>query len=61
VPLAQVEQLPAPLSAFAALLRRLAAGELPAIPAGLQQPLTDLLTEIIEAVKQARDGGRAAT
>jgi tetratricopeptide (TPR) repeat protein len=54
--LAEVEQLPAPLNALAAVLRGLAAGDLPAVPDGLPQPLTAILVEIVEAVKQARDG-----
>ena len=54
--LAQVEQLPAPLNALAPLLRGLAAGDVPAIPEGLPQPLADMLAEVVEAVKQARGG-----
>jgi tetratricopeptide (TPR) repeat protein len=54
--LAQVEQLPAPLGVLAPMLRGLAAGDVPAVPEGLPQPLADMLAEIVEAVKQARSG-----
>jgi tetratricopeptide (TPR) repeat protein len=54
--LSQLEQAPAPLNALAPFLRGLAAGELPAIPEGLPQPLGKILTDVVEAVKQHRAG-----
>ncbi len=48
--LAHLDEYPAPYPDFAASLRRLAAGEIPSIPAGLPQELHDLLTQITNEI-----------
>ena len=45
--------MPAPLPAFSATLRRLAAGEMPPIPDALPAELRDLLTEVLQALREA--------
>jgi len=51
--LAQLEQLPAPLPDLAAFLRRLAARELPPIPATLPPDLRHFLQQLLAAAKEA--------
>ena len=45
--------MPAPLPDFSATLRRWAAGEMPPIPDGLPTELRDLLTEVLQALREA--------
>jgi len=57
--LAQIDKPPAPLPELGAFLRRLAAGEFPAVPEALgdlPQEMRDLLTQILDAVKEERQG-----
>ena len=51
--LAQIEQLPAPLPDLAAFLRRLAARELPSVPANLPPELQELLGQLLHACREA--------
>lgn len=53
---AQLERLPTPLSDFAASLRQLAAGELPAISTILPAELQQLLNAITKAISEAQQG-----
>jgi tetratricopeptide (TPR) repeat protein len=50
--LAQIEQLPAPLPDLAAFLRRLAARELPSVPATLPPELQQFLTQLLDAIRE---------
>lgn len=52
--LAQIENLPAPLSELSRFLRRLAAGEIPEVPAGLPAELGELLGQLLDAIKESR-------
>ncbi|MFL5384022.1 MAG: hypothetical protein ACJ8GN_15990, partial [Longimicrobiaceae bacterium] len=54
--LAQFDQLPAPFPDFAASLRQLAAGQLPAIPSTLPEELRELLESITQAIQEAQNG-----
>jgi hypothetical protein len=45
---------PTPFDTVAPFLRALAAGKRPPVPAGLPEELTDLLTQALEAARQAR-------
>ena len=45
--------MPAPLPDFSATLRRWAAGEMPPIPDALPAELRDLLTEVLQALREA--------
>ena len=49
--LAHLDGFPAPFPDFAAALRRLAAGQLPSIPAGLPRELHELLDDITKAIR----------
>jgi tetratricopeptide (TPR) repeat protein len=51
--LANLDGFPGPFPAFAAHLRRLAAGELAPIPAGLPKELREILEEIHKAVRES--------
>jgi hypothetical protein len=52
--LAQIEKLPAPLNSLASFLRELAQGKLPALPPGLPAELHQILAQLLEGVKEAR-------
>lgn len=54
--LAQLDQLPAPFPDFAASLRQVADGQLPAIPSTLPTELRQMLVEITQAIQQAQRG-----
>ena len=51
--LAQLDKLPAPMAALAAFLRRLAAGEFPAVPGDLPPEIQKFLTQLLDAIKEA--------
>jgi tetratricopeptide (TPR) repeat protein len=53
--LAQLDQAPVPLSYLAAFLRRLAAGELPAIPTGLPPELRELLEAVVQEIHKGQE------
>jgi len=50
--LARLDKYPAPLPAFSAALRQLAVGQIPDVPSGLPKELTELLTGIIQAIRE---------
>jgi hypothetical protein len=50
----KIEKLPAPLNSLASFLRELALGRLSPIPGGLPTELHEMLSKLIEAVKEAR-------
>ena len=50
--LAQMAAAEEPFPALAAALRELAAGRIPAVPAGLPKPLHDVLDEVIRAIRE---------
>ena len=51
--LVQLDGMPAPLPDFSATLRRWAAGEMPPIPDALPTELRDLLTEVLQTLREA--------
>ena len=51
--LAQIAKFPAPLPDLAAFLRRLAARELPAVPATLPPELQQFLAQLLQAIREA--------
>ena len=55
--LAQLDQAPPPLNALAPFLRELATGKIPSIPPALPDELGRMLSEIVDAVKEAKGGG----
>jgi tetratricopeptide (TPR) repeat protein len=52
--LAQIEQLPPPLSDIAPFLRRLAAGEIPSLPTALPTELQQLFAQLIDTIRESR-------
>jgi len=57
---AQIDQLPAPFPDFAAFLRQVAAGQLPAVPASLPAELRQLSEGLVQAIKEARGSAGSA-
>jgi hypothetical protein len=55
--LAALDGYPAPMPDFAACLRQLAAGRLPAPPAALPAELDQILAGLVQAIQEARGGG----
>ncbi len=51
--LAQLDGLPAPFPELAGFLRRIAAGEVPAVPGGLPVELRQLLAGLVQAIREA--------
>jgi hypothetical protein len=46
--------LPAPFSELAGFFRRLSAGDLPGVPAGLPNEIAKFLEQVLAAVREAR-------